>query len=154
MQIIPAHHTEHLPVVRELFREYAKSLDIDLCFQSFDEELAGLPGKYAPPAGRLLLGVMNGKPTGCVALRPIAPGICEMKRLYVRPAYRGQKIGQSLASSVVQAAMEIGYERMRLDTLSSMHAAIRLYESLGFVRIPPYYDNPSELAVFFELPLR
>jgi len=154
MQIIPAHHIEHLPVVRELFREYADSLDIDLCFQSFDEELAGLPGKYAPPAGRLLLAMMADKPAGCVALRPIAGGICEMKRLYVRPEFRAQKVGRKLADAIIGAAQEIGHERMRLDTLSSMHAAIALYESLGFIRIPPYYDNPSGLAVFFELKLR
>jgi len=154
MQLIPAHHADHLPAVRVLFREYADSLDIDLCFQSFDEELAGLPGKYAPPAGRLLLAMAAEKPAGCVALRPIAKGICEMKRLYVRPEFRAQKAGRALAGAVIDAAKEISYERMRLDTLSSMHTAIALYESLGFVRIPPYYDNPSDLALFFELKLR
>jgi len=154
MQLLPAHHREHLPVVRELFREYAAAIEIDLCFQSFDEELAGLPGKYAPPAGRLLLALANEQPAGCVAVRPITKRICEMKRLYVRPGFRGQGLGRALASAVINAGREIGYEGMRLDTLSSMSEAIALYESLGFQRIPAYYDNPSGLAVFFELKLR
>jgi ribosomal protein S18 acetylase RimI-like enzyme len=154
MQLIPADSPEHLPIVRKLFREYADSIEIDLCFQSFDAELAGLPGKYAPPAGRLWLAMIEGKPAGCVALRPIATDICEMKRLYVRPEFRSRKVGRALASSVIAAARAIGYERMRLDTLSSMNEAIALYESLGFQRIPAYYANPSGLAVFFELMLR
>jgi ribosomal protein S18 acetylase RimI-like enzyme len=154
MQLVAAHDPTSLPLVRELFREYAASLEIDLCFQSFDEELTSLPGKYAPPAGRLSVALVEGKPAGCVALRPISGGICEMKRLYVRPQFRRRKLGRSLAGSVISAAREIGYDRMRLDTLSSMHAAIALYESLGFQRIPAYYDNPSNLAVFFELKLR
>ena len=154
MQLIPAHSPEHLPIVRELFREYAASIEIDLCFQSFNAELAGLPGKYAPPEGRLILAREAEATAGCVALRRIDDRVCEMKRLYVRPAFRGQRLGRALASSVIAAAREIGYEAMRLDTLSSMREAIGLYESLGFQRIPAYYDNPSGLAVFFELQLR
>src|SRR5688572_2261752 len=129
MLLISAHSQEQLPVVRDLFREYAASIDIDLCFQSFDTELAGLPGKYAPPDGRLILAVESESAAGCVALRKIEDRVCEMKRLYVRPAFRGQKLGRALASSIIGEAREIGYERMRLDTLSSMQEAIRLYES-------------------------
>ena len=154
MQIIAAHHPEHLPAVRELFTEYANSIEIDLCFQSFDRELAELPGKYAPPDGRLFLATQKLESAGCVALRKIGKNICEMKRLYVRPAFRGRGVGRTLADSVITAARAIGYDLMRLDTLSSMSKAIPLYESLGFQRIPAYYDNPSELAVFFELKLR
>lgn len=154
MQLIPAHSHEHLPTVRELFHEYAASIEIDLCFQSFDAELAGLPGKYAPPDGRLVLAMESEIAAGCVALRKIEGQVCEMKRLYVRSGFRGRGLGRTLAGSVINAAREIGYERMRLDTLSSMQEAISLYESLGFWRIPAYYDNPSGLAVFFELRLR
>ena len=153
MQILAAHSPAHLPLVRELFTEYARSIDIDLCFQSFDRELAELPGKYAPPEGRLFLALAEQPPAGCVALRKIEDGICEMKRLYVRPAFRGRGLGRQLADEVITAAHKIGYERMRLDTLSSMTPAIALYESLGFRRIPAYYNNPSGLAVFFELKL-
>ncbi len=154
MKVIVAHVEACLPSVRQLFTEYANSLDIDLCFQGFDRELAGLPGKYAPPDGRLFLALENEQSVGCVALRKIGDGICEMKRLYVRPAFRGQRVGRRLTDEIISTAREIGYARMRLDTLSSMMPAIGLYESLGFQRIPAYYDNPSELAVFFELELR
>ena len=153
MQLIPTHDPAWLATVRELFREYANSIEVDLCFQSFDQELAELPGKYAPPAGRLLLAGVGEHPAGCVALRPIETHFCEMKRLYVRPAFRGQGVGRALADSTITAAAEIGYQRMRLDTLATMREAIGLYESLGFRRIPAYYHNPSELAVFFELKL-
>jgi len=153
MQILEAHASEHLAVVRELFTEYANSIEIDLCFQSFDRELVELLGRYAPPEGRLLLALENGRAAGCVALRKIGDGICEMKRLYVRPAFRRKRLGRALADAVIAAAREIGYERMRLDTLSSMTEAIALYESLGFQRIAPYYANPSGCAVFLELKL-
>jgi len=154
MQIIAAHEQRHLPTVCELFTEYANSIEIDLCFQGFDRELAGLPGRYAPPEGRVLLAMEHERAVGCVALRKIGDGICEMKRLYVRPAFRRQNLGRALADAVLAAAREIGYERMRLDTLSSMTGALSLYESLGFQRIAPYYDNPSGAAVFLELKLR
>jgi putative acetyltransferase len=143
-----------LETARDLFREYAKAIAIDLCFQNFAEELAGLPGKYAPPAGRLLLAFEGGRVAGCVAVRPIAEGICEMTRLYVPSAFRGKGIGRRLAQASLAAADEIGYQRMRLDTLASMKEAIALYESLGFVRIAPYYHNPSPQAVFMERTLR
>ena len=154
MPLLAAHAPEHLPTIRELFTEYARSIDIDLCFQSFDRELAELPGRYAPPEGRLFLALENQTPAGCVAVRKIAAGVCEMKRLYVRPAFRGRGLGRQLAAQTISAAREIGYARMRLDTLSSMTPAITLYESLGFQRIPAYYDNPSGCAVFMELKLR
>ena len=154
MQILQAHASEHLAIIRELFTEYARSIDIDLCFQGFDRELAELPGRYAPPEGRLLLVLENQIPAGCVAVRKLDDGACEMKRLYVRPALRGCGVGRQLAAESIAAAREIGYARMRLDTLCSMTPAIALYESLGFQRIAPYYDNPSGAAVFMELKLR
>jgi putative acetyltransferase len=154
MQIIEVLSSEHLPAVRELFVEYADSIEVDLCFQNFDRELAGLPGGYAPPDGRLLLALDGAQAAGCVALRKISHGICEMKRLYVRPAFRRKGLGRSLATTVITAARGIGYERMRLDTLASMREATALYESLNFRRIEPYYDNPIGCAVFLELNLR
>jgi ribosomal protein S18 acetylase RimI-like enzyme len=154
MQILEAHSPDCIPVIRELFTEYANSIEIDLCYQSFDRELAELPGRYAPPEGRLFLALESGKAAGCVALRKIGDGVCEMKRLYVRPAFRSVGLGRKLATTIITAARETGYDRMRLDTLGSMKEAIALYESLDFQRIPPYYDNPSGCAVFMELALR
>lgn len=154
MQIIEGHASGHLAVVRELFEEYAKAIEVDLCFQSFDRELAELPGRYAPPRGRLLLALDKAEIAGCAALREIGDGVCEMKRLYMRPAFRGRGLGRKLAKAIIAAAHEIGYERMRLDTLGSMKEAIRLYKSLGFSRIEPYYHNPMGCAVFMELKLR
>jgi ribosomal protein S18 acetylase RimI-like enzyme len=151
VQVISAHSPNDLPVVRELFQEYADSLRIDLCFQNFREELATLPGKYAPPAGCLLLAKEEQTIAGCVGVRAIGPGIAEMKRLYVRPAFRRTGLGRLLAQSAIEAARSMGYSLMQLDTLAIMREAIALYESLGFQKIPPYYDNPSEYALFFEL---
>ena len=145
---------DHLPTVRELFVEYAQAIAVDLCFQDFERELTELPGRYAPPAGSLLLALDGTNAAGCVALRNIGDGICEMKRLYVRPAFRGKGLGRALASDIIAAAKQIGYERMRLDTLSSMKEAIALYQSLGFRHIAPYYDNPNRGAAFMELDLR
>jgi hypoxanthine phosphoribosyltransferase len=153
MRIIEAHSSQHIEIARTLFAEYARDIKVDLCFQNFSAELAGLPGKYSPHRGRLLLALAGGKPAGCVALREIGGGICEMKRLYVSPAFRGKGLGAKLAGTVITAAREIGYERMRLDTLGSMKHAIALYESLGFQRIAPYYNNPINNAVFMELEL-
>ena len=154
MRIIAAHSAEHLASARQLFQEYAAALGIDLCFQNFGAELANLPGKYAPPDGRLFLAQAEDGFAGCVALRKIADGICEMKRLYVRPEFRKRGAGRVLANSVINAAREIGYEAMRLDTLSSLITAIALYESLGFRSIPAYYANPNPEVVFMELKLR
>ena len=154
MDLIEAHHAEHLATIRELFVEYANSIGVDLCFQGFESELAELPGRYAPPDGRLLLALDGDIATGCIALRKIGDEVCEMKRLYVRPAFRGKGLGRTLANEIIAAAQQIGYERMRLDTLGSMKEAIALYQLLGFRRIAPYYDNPSDGAVFMELKLR
>ena len=136
---------------RDLFREYAEESQLDLCFQNFDEELAGLPGAYTPPEGRLLLAHVDGQLAGCVALRKLKGGICEMKRLYVRPAFRGQGIGRALAERIVGEACAAGYETMRLDTLARMRAAVALYEAIGFRHIKAYRHNPIEDAVYMEL---
>ena len=151
MELISAQSDEHLAAVRGLFLEYARWLDIDLCFQGFQQELAELPGAYAPPDGRLLLAVSEGRAVGCVALRKLAEGICEMKRLYVQPAHRGQGLGRRLAEAVIQQARDAGYRKVRLDSLRSLEEATGLYRSLGFAEIPPYTFNPIPDAVFMEL---
>lgn len=144
-----------IATIRTLFREYADSMGLDLEFQGFSAELAGLPGKYAPPAGCLLLAKVGGEPAGCVALRPLGDGVCEMKRLFVRPGHRGLKLGRTLAERVVQEARDLGYESIRLDTIGSrMGDAVALYRALGFREIPPYCDSPFPDALFLELRLR
>jgi ribosomal protein S18 acetylase RimI-like enzyme len=153
MNIIHATTEDDVHAVRELFLEYAASLNFNLCFQSFEQELANLPGDYAPPEGRLLLAISDERSAGCVALRKIAEGVCEMKRLYVRPAFRGKGCGKRLTLAVIEEARHIGYAVMRLDTLPSMKEAIPLYRSLGFRDIEPYYHNPMEGAIYMELSL-
>ena len=123
---------EHLVIVQELFLEYATSLGFSLCFQDFDEELAGLPGEYAPPDGRLLLALDNTNAIGCVALRKLDEGICEMKRLYVKSSSRGEGVGRKLAKAIIEEAEKIGYAKIRLDTVPAMREAISLYHSMGF----------------------
>jgi ribosomal protein S18 acetylase RimI-like enzyme len=142
-----------MDTVRALFREYQSGLGVSLCFQDFETELAGLPGKYADPSGCLLLAEADGKAAGTVALRALEDGICEMKRLYVRPAARGLGLGRKLAASVVDEARKRGYRVMRLDTLPQLGAAIGLYRTMGFVEIGNYCANPIPGARFFELAL-
>lgn len=140
--------------VRELFLEYGQSLGFSLCFQSFDQELAGLPGDYAPPDGRLLLMEYEGQPAGCVALHKLETDSCEMKRLYVRPAFRGKGLGRVLAERIVNEARAIGYDRLRLDTVEPvMKNAVALYRLLGFREIAPYRANPIAGALYMELDL-
>ena len=144
---------EEIAMMRELFEEYQRSLGFDLCFQNFDRELAQLPGAYAPPDGWLLLATLESKPVGCAGIRKIGDGICELKRMYVRPDARGQKLGRQLALLLIEKAKEIGYATMRLDTIATMVEAIALYRSLGFQAIEPYYKNPVPGALFMELKL-
>ncbi len=155
MNLIQVSSAEQIASARMLFEEYASALGIDLCFQGFSEELADLPGKYAPPSGRLFLAVDNSdEVAGCIAVRQLDGEICEMKRLYVRDAFRGKGVGRELAEHLIQAARELGYRRMRLDTLpGKMDPAISLYRSLGFEEVEPYYVNPVAGVLFFELKL-
>jgi len=154
LDFVQASTTEQVDRARGLFEEYAAALGISLCFQNFDKELADLPGAYAPPDGRLFLAFYENKLAGCVGLRKIGDGTCEMKRLYVRPEFRGKRIGRALTEKLITEARALGYAQMRLDTLpAKMDDAIRLYRSLGFREIEPYYHNPVEGALFMELSL-
>jgi putative acetyltransferase len=156
LSIFQAETNEHIAAARIVMQEYAAALGISLCFQNFEEELRSLPGKYAPPAGRLLLAEDDGRVGGMIALRPVdEPGVCEMKRLYVRPAFRGQALGRMLVEELIAQAREIGYRRMRLDTIQGkMDRAITLYRVLGFREIPPYYASPVKETLFLELELK
>ena len=154
MRIIQAETSADLENVKELFGEYVEWLGINLCFQNFEKELAELPGDYAPPTGRLLIAYADQEVAGCIALRSLGDSICEMKRLFVRPAFRGAGLGLTLVKLVLDEARKIGYERIRLDTLpGKMDRAIAMYRALGFKDIDPYYHNPVTGAAFMELGL-
>jgi carbonic anhydrase len=142
-----------LEEVRALFREYAEWVAVDLSFQGFAEELEGLPGEYRAPSGALMLGIVDGQPAGCIAVRPWQDRACEMKRLYVRDAFQGRGCGRALVVQAIEWAKGAGYHRMQLDTLPTMAAAQRLYERLGFREVSPYRFNPVPGTRYMELPL-
>ncbi len=154
IRIIHAQTEDHYRSTRKLFQQYADSLGFDLEFQGFSQELAALPGDYAPPQGCILLAQSAEEYVGCVALRPLSNRICEMKRLYVLPSNRGQKIGRVLAEAIIDEAHTRGYERMRLDTIETMTEAKQLYRSLDFRPIEPYRYNPLDNPSYFERDLR
>ena len=153
LKIFKARTKDHYEQMRELVVQYAAALGFNLEFQDFDREMSDLPGAYASPGGCMLLAKMNEKFVGCVALRDLGDGTCEMKRLFVMPKYRGIKVGGRLAEAVIDRARQLGYKRMRLDTVASMEAANRLYASLGFYQIDAYCHNPLEQAMYYELEL-
>ena len=154
IKIVEANTKKFVERAKELIREYAQSLEFDLGFQDFDKEMEDFPGQYTSPKGCLYIALDENQPIGCVALRDLGQGICEMKRLYVKPNFRGQKVGKLLAEIVIKAARAMGYDYMRLDTIPSMKHANMLYTTLGFKQIPPYRFNPIEGATFFELNLK
>ena len=155
MRVLQAQSEKEIQQVRELFGEYVAWLGINLCFQNYDKEVRDLPGDYALPSGRLLLALADdGEAAGCVALRDIGNGVCEMKRLFVRPNFRGQRLGWQLAEMILAEARAIGYQHIRLDTLpGKMDRAIAMYRTLGFKDIAAYYNNPVAGAAFMELAL-
>jgi GNAT superfamily N-acetyltransferase len=154
LTVRPAEFPGELAAVRAIFLEYEKSTGLSLCFQGFEQELAALPGRYAPPGGRLHLAVDGGDVLGCIALRPLEAGAGEMKRLYVRPSHRGRGAGRMLAARLIEDARSIGYETMRLDTLETWVPAVQLYRSLGFEPTPRYNDDPDPHTLFMALRLR
>lgn len=153
-EIFQAESQDQIDAARTLFREYEAWLGLDLCFQGFEEELRGLPGKYAPPDGRLFLAYSDEDFAGCIAMRKLDDGICEMKRLFVRDAFRGRRIGNKLIRKIIDEARSAGYKKMRLDTYpAKMGKAVDLYRSYGFHEIASYYDNPHDGVLFMELNL-
>ncbi len=154
LNIFQAETSDHMEEARKLFCEYEKWLGFDLCFQGFEDELQGLPGRYSQPEGRLLLASVDENMAGCVALRKLEDDTCEMKRLYLREGFRGLGLSNSLIEKLIDDSRLIGYSRMRLDTYPpKMGKAVRLYESHGFKSIPPYYANPHDDVLFMELVL-
>ncbi len=152
-EYVQAKTTEQFEDARKLFMEYAETLDCSPCLQSIEKELERLPNEYGPPDGRLLLAVHKGKAAGCVAFRKIGDGLCEMRRMYLRPEFRGRKIGKGLAAALLDEARNAGYSRIRLYTLPSMKEAIMLYHSLGFKDIAPYGEHSIPEAFYMELKL-
>ena len=148
--VIRTARPDEMDILRQLFREYEAWLQVDLCFQGFEQELASLPGAYAPPQGGIWLGEQDGEIAGCVALRPLDQGRCEIKRLWVRETYRGQSLGRRLAETALREGKAKGYDRACLDTLGQMKEARQLYKSLGFHEIPAYYDNPLVDVLYLE----
>ena len=153
IEIATARSRRQLDTVRTLFREYEQFLQVDLCFQKFEAELAGLPGRYAPPDGALLLAASTHEIAGCVAMRKQADGICEMKRLYVKPVFLKKGLGKRLALKIIDNARAAGYTKMVLDTLGRLEAAMNLYAGLGFKKRAPYYHNPLPDVIYWELDL-
>ena len=154
IKLIQVESSSDIQAAQRLFEEYSSWLGVNLCFQNFDKELAELPGEYVPPTGRLLLAIEGDQVAGCVALRKIGEGIGELKRLYVRPGFRGRGLGRTLTETIIDTSRELGYTRLRLDTLpGKMDRAIAMYRSLGFHEIERYYNNPYDTAVFMELKL-
>jgi len=153
VKIVEAKSEEQVRAAKGLFLEYAASLDFDLSFQSFEEEMKGFPDQYSSPTGRLYLALEGNKAIGCVAVRRFEDGICEMKRLYVKPGFRGKKAGRLLAEAAIECAKGSRYKAMRLDTVSSMVSANNLYRTLGFKEIGPYRENPLQGAIYMELNL-
>ena len=153
IEIVQIDNSKELDAARQLFIEYQQWLNTDLCFQGFEQELASLPGKYAEPHGSILLAKHQNEIIGCVAVRQLKDDICEMKRLYVKPESQGLSAGRMLAEAIVRKAKILGYQKMQLDTLQRLDRAIGLYEKLGFKEIRPYYDNPLDEVVYWELDL-
>ena len=153
IQIIQATGGDQLAIARDLFKNYAASLDFDLDFQDFEKELSDLPGDYTPPQGQILIARLKGEAAGCVALRKFDQSCCEMKRLYVKPEFQDLGVGRALAEAIIVQAREAGYAAMRLDTVPSMGTARTLYKKLGFKEIPPYRFNPVEGTAYLELKL-
>ena len=149
-ELIQVNSKEELEDTKQLFREYSVFLNVDLCFQGFENELAQLPDKYAEPKGAIMLMKIDGLAVGCVALRPLAEDVCEMKRLFVKPEYQSLGIGRELAEAVIVQAKNKGYSSMKLDTLRRLSAANKLYKALDFVETIPYNVNPEEDVVYFE----
>jgi putative acetyltransferase len=154
IKIIKAFSQKDIKIIRQLFVEYSASLDFNLDFQNFEDEIKSLPGKYAPPYGKLYLALYKNKPAGCIAVRKIDENYCEMKRLYVRPEYRGLKIGKALSEIIINEAKRMGYKFMRLDTVASMTSARNLYREFGFKEITAYCFNPIQGAIYMELDLQ
>jgi ribosomal protein S18 acetylase RimI-like enzyme len=149
IQIYQAHSSQDISATRELFLEYAQSLGFSLCFQNFDKELKELPGCYAPPDGCIFVAMVDNKYAGCVAIRKFNHDTCEMKRLYIKPEFRKLGIGRQISLTIIDKAKELGYKRMILDTIATMESAVKLYSSLGFKSVDPYYDNPLENVCYF-----